>query len=57
MMDPEQSSHKVDGALVCCECEQVIPGGEFYYELPAGFICRECMDTHEHVAPFRGEWW
>ena len=50
---PEQ---KVDGALTCCECEEVIPGDEWYYEVDGNYYCESCMQDHRHVAPFSGEW-
>lgn len=59
--DPERplepTEQKVDGALVCCECEETIPGDTWYFEVDGSYYCEECMETHKHVAPFRGEWY
>lgn len=61
MIEPERPveprEEKVDGVLVCCECGEVIPGDEYYFELDGAYYCESCMDDHKHVAPFRGEWY
>lgn len=58
--DPEQPvdppERKVDGALTCCECEETIPGDDWYFEIDGDYYCEACMERHKHVAPFRGEW-
>lgn len=58
--DPEQPvdppERKVDGALTCCECEETIPGDDWYFEIDGYCYCEACMEQHKHVAPFRGEW-
>ena len=47
---------KVDGVLVCCECEEVIAGDTWYFEVDGNYYCEECMEAHKHIAPFREEW-
>ena len=52
----EPPEPKVDGILQCCECEETIPGDEWYYEINGNYYCESCMQDHRHVAPFYNEW-
>ena len=54
-LEPPES--EVDGVLTCCECEEVIPGDEWYFEVNGNYYCERCMEDHKHLAPFRGEWY
>lgn len=54
--DLEPLDEEVDGALVCCECEETIPGDTYYFEVDGKYYCEECMiSSHRHIAPFKGE--
>ena len=53
-IDPPEP--KVDGVLICCDCEETIPGDEYYYEVDGNYYCESCMQNHRHLAPFRDEW-
>lgn len=52
----EPAEQEVDGALVCCECEETIPGDAWYFEVGGQYYCEDCMNDHKHLAPFKGEW-
>lgn len=53
-LEPEEST--VDGYLRCCECEQVIPGDEWYFQFGGNCYCESCVDAyHRHLAPYRDE--
>lgn len=47
--------YKVDGELHCSICGQLIPGGEWFYEVDGKAYCEDCMDDCKHTAPYRGE--
>lgn len=53
-IDPPEP--KVDGVLTCCDCEEIIPGGEDYYEVDGNYYCEACMQNHIRVAPYAEEW-
>ena len=53
----EPSEQKVDGVFTCCECEETIPGDEWYFEVDGKYYCERCMEDHKHLAPFREEWY
>ena len=44
----------VDGTLQCERCEEIIPGGEIYFDIPGeGNFCESCArDRFSHVAPY-----
>lgn len=48
----EPPERQVDGVLVCCECEETIPGDTHYYEVDGKIYCEDCMQDHIHTAPY-----
>lgn len=48
---------EVDGILVCEECEEVIPGGDPYFEIEGHAYC-ECCARYRfgHTAPYREDY-
>lgn len=52
----EPPERKVDGALQCCECEKMIPGDSYYFDIDGMYFCEECMKEHRHIAPYINEW-
>lgn len=47
----------VDGTLQCECCEEIIPGGETYFDIPGeGIFCESCaIDRFARVAPYLSE--
>lgn len=47
----------VDGALQCECCEETIPGGETYFDIPGeGILCESCTrDRFSRIAPYLSE--
>lgn len=47
----------VDGTLQCECCEETIPGGETYFDIPGeGILCESCTrDRFSHIAPYLSE--
>lgn len=53
----EPPEPEIDGALTCCDCEEVIPGDTWYFEVDGKYYCEQCMEDHKHSAPYREEWY
>ena len=39
----------------CCECEGIIPGDQWYFEIEGNYYCEDCIKCHRYLAPFAGE--
>ena len=59
--EPERSLEppepEVDGILVCAECEEIIPGGDPYFEIAGRAYCESCARYRfERTAPYREDY-
>lgn len=59
--EPERSLEPpepmVDGILVCAHCEEIIPGGESYFEISGHNYCIDCAEyLFKHIAPYRDDY-
>lgn len=59
--EPERSLEppgpEVDGILVCEECEEIIPGGDPYFEINNCAYCECCARYRfERTAPYREDY-
>ena len=47
----------IDGTLQCECCEEIIPGGETYFDIPGeGIFCESCaIDRFARIAPYLSE--
>lgn len=48
----ETSEPKVDGAWVCADCEEVIPGDDKCYDVNGEHYCESCMECRSLSAPY-----
>jgi len=51
----EPPEPRVDGKLICEECEEIIPGDYWYFDFNGHILCESCAEDHKHLAPFREE--
>ena len=59
--EPERSLEppepEVDGILMCTMCEEIIPGGDPYFEIGGCVYCECCArDRFERTAPYREDY-